>query len=56
MSLPRFTPPSEDFEPPPESEPLPEPADVDLPEYTGDQAAAEDRDHSSPDEPAEPPD
>ncbi|GAA1417359.1 hypothetical protein ACFQZ4_42295 [Catellatospora coxensis] len=39
MSEPRFTPPAEDFEPPPELEPLPEPAegtpqppDRDLPE------------------------
>ncbi|MFC7246591.1 hypothetical protein ACFQO7_29275 [Catellatospora aurea] len=31
MSEPRFTPPAEDFEPPPEREPLPEPAGGDLP-------------------------
>lgn len=31
MSEPRFTPPAEDFEPPPEREPLPEPAEGDAP-------------------------
>ncbi|MEV4410350.1 hypothetical protein [Catellatospora sp. NPDC049609] len=50
MSESRFTPPAEDFEPPPEAEPLPEPSDGDLPEHADDQVA-QDRHVSTGDEP-----
>ncbi len=43
MSEPTFTPPAEDFEPPPEVEPLPEPKGGDLPEHAHDQDGAQAR-------------
>ncbi|MBV1855544.1 hypothetical protein [Catellatospora tritici] len=58
MSEPNFTPPAEDFEPPGDEapvQPLPEPADGDLPEYADDQVNAQDRDVSTGDEPGRDP-